>query len=228
MTRPTLGPERAGFTLIEILVVVVIVGIIVGIGFPSLNRAKVKSDIRSARGQAVALYYQARSTAFMTGRFTALTFTGNQAVITATPRLSPGVGTADTIGNVQDLGQLYAVTVTVTPGVAKPLGSVTFPVIVPNRSCAAPGRLANTAIAIATSSPNFLSRISVLLRKNRPSSIRRVTVTTRGWIMSRGHGYANREPVTRKMPKGPSDKSSKTRANTVGIRPNPMVIQKNG
>ena len=116
MTRPTLGPERAGFTLIEILVVVVIVGIIVGIGFPSLNRAKVKSDIRSARGQAVALYYQARSTAFMTGRFTALTFTGNQAVITATPRLSPGVGTADTIGNVQDLGQLYAVTVTVTPG----------------------------------------------------------------------------------------------------------------
>ena len=79
------------------------------------TRAKVKSDVRSARSQAVALYYQARSTAFMTGRFTTLTFTGNQAVITATPRLS-GVGTADTIGNVQNLGQLYGVTVTVSPG----------------------------------------------------------------------------------------------------------------
>jgi prepilin-type N-terminal cleavage/methylation domain-containing protein len=115
MTRPTLGPDRTGFTLIEILVVVVIIGIIVGIGFPSLNRAKVKSDVRSARSQAVALYYQARSTAFVTGRLTTLTFTGNQAVITATPRLS-GVGTADTIGNVQDLGQLYGVAVTVSPG----------------------------------------------------------------------------------------------------------------
>jgi prepilin-type N-terminal cleavage/methylation domain-containing protein len=109
-----LDRERAGFTMIELLVVIVIIGIVVGIGFPSLNRAKVKSDIRSARSQAVALYYQARSTAFMTGRFTTLTFTGNRAVITATPRLS-GVG-VDTIGNVQNLGQLYGVTVTVTPG----------------------------------------------------------------------------------------------------------------
>jgi hypothetical protein len=55
----------------------------------------------------VALYYQARSTAFVTGRLTTLTFTGNQAVITATPRLS-GVGTADTIGNVQTWGSSMA------------------------------------------------------------------------------------------------------------------------
>ena len=112
LSRPI---SRGGFTLIETLVVIVMISIILTIGFPSLNRARVKSDIRSARNQAVALYYTARSSAVMTGRVTTLTFNGNRAVITATPRLSGG-STADTIGNVEDLGVIYGVTVSATPG----------------------------------------------------------------------------------------------------------------
>ena len=113
--RPsTSAGARGGFTLVEAMVVLVMMAIVLVIGFPSLNRARVKSDIRSARNQAVGLYYQARSSALMTGRFTTLAFSGNQAVITATPRLS-GPGTADTIGNVEDLGRLYGVTVSGTP-----------------------------------------------------------------------------------------------------------------
>ncbi|HSE67186.1 MAG TPA: type II secretion system protein [Gemmatimonadales bacterium] len=114
MSRPI---SRGGFTLIETLVVIVMISIILTIGFPSLNRARVKSDIRSARNQAVALYYTARSSAVMTGRVTTLTFNGNRAVITATPRLSPSVGsTADTIGNVENLGVVYGVTISASPG----------------------------------------------------------------------------------------------------------------
>jgi prepilin-type N-terminal cleavage/methylation domain-containing protein len=114
--RPsTPAGAQGGFTLVEAMVVIVMMAIVLVIGFPSLNRARVKSDIRSARNQAVGLYYQARSSALMTGRFTTLTFSGNQAVITASPRLS-GPGTADTLGNVEDLGRLYGVTVSASPG----------------------------------------------------------------------------------------------------------------
>jgi len=113
---PSRPNSREGFTLVETIVVIVMMSIILAIGFPSLNRARVKSDIRSARNQAVGLYYTARSSAVMTGRFTTLTFNGNQAVITATPRLSAGVGTVDTIGNVENLGTIYGVTVSATPG----------------------------------------------------------------------------------------------------------------
>jgi type II secretory pathway pseudopilin PulG len=100
--------------MVEAVIVIVMMGIVLAIGYPSLNRARVKSDVRSARTNAVGLYYQARASALMTGRFTTLTFSGNQAVITATPRLS-GVGTADTIGNVENLGLLYRVTVSASP-----------------------------------------------------------------------------------------------------------------
>lgn len=106
--------STAGFTLVEAMSVLVMMGIVLAMGFPVLGRALVRSDVRSARNVAVSLYHEARASALETGRVTTLTFAGNRALITATPRLV-GAGAVDTVGHVQDLGVLYGVTVSATP-----------------------------------------------------------------------------------------------------------------
>jgi len=109
------GASRAGFTLIEILMVIVLIGIMTAIGFPRMRDGLVKSDVRSARSQAMLLYAQGRASAQESGRAVTLDFTGNTALLTATPRLLAGAGTIDTIAGPLNLLTTYKVTVTGNP-----------------------------------------------------------------------------------------------------------------
>lgn len=63
------------------------------------------------------MYGRARASALESGRATTLRWTGDVAVITATPRISgaPGV---DTIGAPENFGLTYGVSVTGSPGTA--------------------------------------------------------------------------------------------------------------
>ena len=112
--------RRSGFTLIEMLMVIVIVGILVLIGFPKVSSAMVKTNVRGARTTLANMFTKARTVATQTNRKTRLKFSGNQVWIVASPRLLPGAGTVDTIGPVENLNTLYGVTVT------SPVDSVTF------------------------------------------------------------------------------------------------------
>jgi prepilin-type N-terminal cleavage/methylation domain-containing protein len=107
--------SRAGFTLIEILMVVVLIGIMTAIGFPRMRDGLVKSDVKSARSQAMLLYAQGRASAQESGRAVTLDFTANTALLTATPRLLAGAGTVDTIAGPINLVTEYKVTVAGSP-----------------------------------------------------------------------------------------------------------------
>lgn len=112
--------RRSGFTLIEMLMVIVIVGMLVLIGFPKVSSAMVKTNVRGARTTLANMFTKARTVATQTNRKTRLKFNGNQVWIVASPRLLPGAGTVDTIGPVENLNTLYGVAVT------SPVDSITF------------------------------------------------------------------------------------------------------
>ncbi len=105
---------RSGFTLIEALVCVVILGLITLIGFPRISAAMVRSDLRSARTTVVNLVATARAASIQTGRRTWVKFDGDNAFVLARPRRNPPIiaaNNADTLGTVQNLSTQYKVTV---------------------------------------------------------------------------------------------------------------------
>lgn len=119
--RLTLHPgsadvNRRGFTFIEALIVFVLMGLIVMIAIPVMGRSLTSANVRNARTLAIGLYARARSSSLETGRVATLDFSGNIALITATPRLVPlGGSTVDTLGGPNNLQDLYGVTVTGNP-----------------------------------------------------------------------------------------------------------------
>jgi type II secretory pathway pseudopilin PulG len=105
-----------GFTLIEALIIIALVGLLALMAFPLLEKSVTRANVRNARTLAIGLYSRARASALETGRVTTLSFAGNVAIITATPRLEPAAGsTLDTLGGPEDLLVLYGVTVTGAP-----------------------------------------------------------------------------------------------------------------
>jgi prepilin-type N-terminal cleavage/methylation domain-containing protein len=103
---------RSGFTLVETLVCVVVLGLICLIGLPKISAAMVRSDLRSARTTVVNLVATARAASIQTGRRTWVKFDGDNAFVLARPRRATGgAGNADTIGTVQNLSAQYKVTV---------------------------------------------------------------------------------------------------------------------
>ena len=105
---------RNGFTLVETLIVVVLLGLIVLIGFPKISSAMSQSDLRSARTTLVNLAATARAAAVQTNRRTWIKFEGNTAYVLARPRTdgAGGAAGADTVGAIQDLADQYKVAVT--------------------------------------------------------------------------------------------------------------------
>ena len=104
--------RRNGFTLIETLIVIVIVGLLVLIGYPKISAALVATDVRGARTALINAVARARAAAMQGSRVTWLKFEGNRAIILSRPRRVPdgGLSDADTIGVVLNLGG-YGVTV---------------------------------------------------------------------------------------------------------------------
>src|SRR2546427_1029189 len=97
--------RRSGFTTIEMVIVVVLIGIIAMIGFPTISKTLDKTNVRSARDALGTLAGTARAAAIQRGCRSVLHFTGNTVwVTTACPT------TVDTISGVQDLYARFKVT----------------------------------------------------------------------------------------------------------------------
>jgi prepilin-type N-terminal cleavage/methylation domain-containing protein len=106
--------RESGFTLIEALIVIVLVGILSALAYPKLTGASARNSVRAARGQAISLYAKARAAAIETNRSTTLNFNATRAWITATPALLAG-HTVDTIGQVENMAASYGVAMTYSP-----------------------------------------------------------------------------------------------------------------
>lgn len=111
-----MAARRRGFSLVEMLIVVVMIGIMLTIGFPKLRAGMVNNNVRAARTALINVIAGARSAASQTNRLTWMKVEGNRAVVLARPRLDGTGGStgADTIGPVHNLGQVYGVTITPT------------------------------------------------------------------------------------------------------------------
>jgi prepilin-type N-terminal cleavage/methylation domain-containing protein len=105
---------RKGFTLIETLLVVVVLGIVVLIGFPRMSAGMTSANVRGARTTLINLLAKARSAATQANRITLVKLEGDNAFVLMRPRLLPGAGNADTLGPVVRLWDSYGVTVTAT------------------------------------------------------------------------------------------------------------------
>jgi prepilin-type N-terminal cleavage/methylation domain-containing protein len=103
--RPSLG--RAGFTLIEALIAVVLMGMLLALAPPRIRDAATSADVRNARAAVANLYARARVTAVQLRKPATLRFNVNQAYVTVP--LGAGL---DTVGAVVDLGTEYGVTLT--------------------------------------------------------------------------------------------------------------------
>ncbi len=100
--------DRRGLTLIELVIVIVLIGVMAGLGFPRLGDAMTKQSVRSARTLVVGLLAKTRATAIQRGSRTQLILNNGQVTIRSS---NPVTNVTQTVGNVEDLGSRYGVTV---------------------------------------------------------------------------------------------------------------------
>jgi prepilin-type N-terminal cleavage/methylation domain-containing protein len=82
-TRENPASQRAAFTLIEIMLVVVIIALIMGMGVPSLIRGLRQEGMRSAVNTIMDACNKARASAIMTGKPADLKFTPGERKVDA-------------------------------------------------------------------------------------------------------------------------------------------------
>ena len=113
---------RAGFSLIELLTVVSVLGLMMVIAAPRLADANTRRNVKGARAAVASLYARARVRAVQARRPATLQFTDSLAWVTI-PR---GTGaTVDTIGGVQNLKALYGVSIVASGDISvQPTGLV--------------------------------------------------------------------------------------------------------
>ena len=105
--------RKNGFTLVEMLIVVVLIGAVLLIGWPKVAAGLAKTNLRSSRTTVANMFAKARTFAMQSNRTTSINFNGNNVVITASPRTLGGVGnTVDSIGGVEKLSEAYGVALT--------------------------------------------------------------------------------------------------------------------
>ncbi|PYO38635.1 MAG: hypothetical protein DMD33_20660 [Gemmatimonadetes bacterium] len=98
--------NRSGFTTIEMVIVVVIIGIIAAMTFPTIRRTLDKTNVRSARVAVGTLAATARAAAVQRGCRGTLHFTSATSTVWVTTWCPPKL---DTVGSVQSLSTRFKV-----------------------------------------------------------------------------------------------------------------------
>jgi prepilin-type N-terminal cleavage/methylation domain-containing protein len=118
------APERtrAGFTIMEMMVVVLVIGIMTGIMVKPIAGAFAQSSRRSATREVASYLFRARSIAVQQSRASEIVRTGNVLKIRV-----DSSGTKVTLGQPRDLNQIYGVTLTTTaPSGGLPADTIRF------------------------------------------------------------------------------------------------------
>ncbi|HYT03943.1 MAG TPA: hypothetical protein VEM13_03590 [Gemmatimonadales bacterium] len=107
--------RRSGFTTIEMIIVVIMIGIIVAFGFPKLHGVLDKTNVRSARVAVGTYAAMARSAAIQRGCQAAVHFAYGTSSSVWVTSCRPLTGAIDTIGPVENLYAHFNVTLSATP-----------------------------------------------------------------------------------------------------------------
>ncbi len=103
--------RQRGFTFVEILIVMVLIGIIASLGIPRIRGAIYKQNVRSARVLAGTLVVKARAAAIQRGCATAIHFSpGASGRIWVTSCKTNSTVGLDTLGGIERISARYGVT----------------------------------------------------------------------------------------------------------------------
>ena len=97
-----------GFTLIEILIAITLIGIMTAVAMPRLKNSMAAESVRSARRDVVSHLAKARGAAASRGCRAVFNMVGTRVWVTACSLSGTGI---DTIGTVINLADQYGVTV---------------------------------------------------------------------------------------------------------------------
>ena len=109
--------RRSGFTIVEMAIVIVLIGLLTLISFPKIRSGLDKASVRSARVDVATFVSLARNAAVRRGCQGVVHFaygTQSRVWVTACPRYQAGVGTVDTIASIDNLENRYSVSLTST------------------------------------------------------------------------------------------------------------------
>lgn len=103
--------RNRGFTFIEILIVMILIGVIAAIGIPRIRNAVQKTNVRAARAALSTIVAKARAAAVQRGCTSALHFTSGTSgrVWITLCKVNSTVG-QDTLGGMEQIAARYNVT----------------------------------------------------------------------------------------------------------------------
>jgi len=106
-------PATRGFTAIEMVIVVVLVGILTTVAVPFIRNGTIKSNVRGAASAIASLHAVARNAAVQRGRVAVLVLKGSSATVLVVLKRS-GSTVVDTVGAVENLGSRFGVALSTT------------------------------------------------------------------------------------------------------------------
>ena len=102
-----------GFTVIEMVIVMVLVGILMSVALPFFRTSSTKSSVRGAADVIASLNNLAKATAIQRGKTARLVLFASSSKALVVADKSTGSG-MDTISTVEDLAERFSVTFTTT------------------------------------------------------------------------------------------------------------------
>jgi prepilin-type N-terminal cleavage/methylation domain-containing protein len=100
--------RNRGFTIIEVLIVIGLIGLMAAIAMPRIGDALINQNVDSGRAAVVSMHAKARAVAIQRGMTSALVFNGNTVLVISR---NPVTRAVDTVGAPNDLYDRYGVSV---------------------------------------------------------------------------------------------------------------------
>ena len=114
MGRYSAGANRSGFTAIEMIIVVVLVGVLSAIALPYLRSGPAKSGVRGAMSAIASLHAVARNSAISRGRTAVLVIKAAAPATVLVVLRRSGSSVVDTVGKVENLYARFTIALTTT------------------------------------------------------------------------------------------------------------------